>query len=88
MAKDLELLNLRSNQQAQILDQYRGNMYNLELRQNLLIKMMEEKGFFSSGEFEKRWPLYLKNDVGVIGPDGIMEGSLKIHFYPEEKENA
>lgn len=46
--------------------------------------MMEEKGVFAEGEFDKRWPLYLKNDIGMVGPDGMMEGSLKIHFYGGE----
>lgn len=78
-----ELLSLRSAQQNQILDQYRMNIYNIDLRINLIIKMMEEKGIFVAGEFDKRWPLFLKNDVGAIGPDGIMAGSLKTHFYGE-----
>jgi len=81
MSEDLERLNLRIAQQSQILDQYRMNIYNLELRINLVIKMMEEKGVFASGEFDKRWPLYLSNDVGAIGQDGVMEGSLSIKFY-------
>ncbi len=81
MAENNELLTLKTNQQSQILEQYRGNIYNLELRQNLFVKMMEEKGIFVAGEFEKRWPLYLKNDVGMIGPDGKMEGSCRIKFY-------
>jgi hypothetical protein len=68
-------------QQGQILDQYRVNIYTEELKFGLLIKMLEEKGIFAQGEFDKRWPLYLKNDVGVVGPDGLMEGSLKVHFY-------
>ena len=42
---------------------------------------MEEKGIFAKEEFDKRWPLYLKNDIGMVGPDGIMEGSLCIKFY-------
>ena len=88
MAENTELLTLKTNQQSQILDQYRGNIYNLELRQSLIVRMMEEKGIFATGEFEKRWPLFLKNDIGIVGPDGMMEGSLKIHFYPEEKEHA
>lgn len=88
MAENNELLTLKTNQQSQILDQYRGNIYNLELRQSLIVKMMEEKGIFATGEFDKRWPLFLKNDIGMIGPDGIMEGSLKIYFYPEEKKHA
>lgn len=74
-------LNLKISQQGQILEQYRVNIYNLELRVNLLIKMLEEKGHFIPKEFEKRWPAYLKHDVGVPGSDGIMEGSLKVTFY-------
>jgi hypothetical protein len=81
MSEDLERLNLRTAQQSQILDQYRMNIYNMELRINLVIKMMEEKGVFASGEFDKRWPLYLSNDVGAIGPDGVMEGSMRVNFY-------
>lgn len=80
-AEDLERLNLRTAQQSQILDQYRMSIYTLELRINLVIKMLEEKGLFAPEEFEKRWPLYLGNDIGAIGPDGVMEGSLKVHFY-------
>ena len=76
-----ETLSLRAAQQNQILDQYRMNIYNIDLRINLIIKMMEEKGVFTTGEFDKRWPLFLKNDIGAIGPDGIMEGSLKVNFY-------
>ena len=73
---------LRFNQVGQMLDEYRMKMYNLELRLNLLIKILEEKGIMAGGEYEKRWPLYLKNDIGVIGPDGVMEGgTLKIKFY-------
>jgi hypothetical protein len=81
MAENNELLTLKTNQQSQILDQYRGNIYNLELRQSLIVRMMEEKGIFATGEFDKRWPLFLKNDIGMVGPDGIMEGSLRIKFY-------
>jgi len=81
MAENTELLTLKTNQQGQILDQYRGNIYNLELRQTLIVRMMEEKGIFATGEFEKRWPLFLKNDIGMVGPDGMMEGSLKVKFY-------
>lgn len=88
MAENNELLTLKTNQQSQILDQYRGNIYNLELRVSLIIKMMEEKGIFTQGEYENRWPLFLKNDIGMVGPDGKMEGTLKIHFYPEENKNA
>lgn len=81
MTEKNEILTLRQAQQAQILDQYRASIYNLELRFGLLIKMLEEKGVLAGGEYDKRWPLYLKNDVGVLGPDGIMEGSLRITFY-------
>ena len=81
MADSNELLSLRIAQMNQIIDQYRMNIYNLDLRISLVIKMMEEKGVFANQEFEKRWPLFLKNDVGAIGPDGVMEGSLKVHFY-------
>ena len=81
MPESTELLSLRTAQQGQVLDQYRMNIYNLELRVNLLIKMMEEKGIMAAEEFDKRWPLFLKNDVGAIGADGIMEGSLKVNFY-------
>ena len=73
--------NLKFSQVGQILDQYRMNIYNLELRQNLLIKMLEEKGIFVAGEYEKRWPQYLKNDVGVLGENGQMEGSLRVKMY-------
>ena len=81
MPNDSEILNLRLAQQGQILDQYRLNLYNIELKIGLVVKMMEEKGVFALGEFDKRWPLFLKNDVGVLGPDGVMEGNLKIAFY-------
>jgi len=81
MSEDLERLNLRTTQQSQILDQYRMNIYNMELRTNLVIKMMEEKGVFAAGEFDKRWPLYLSNDIGAIGPNGVMDGSLRVKFY-------
>jgi hypothetical protein len=81
MPNDTELLNLRLSQQTQILDQYRLNLYNMELKIGLIVKMMEEKGVFALGEFDKRWPLFLKNDVGVLGPDGVMEGDIKISFY-------
>ena len=81
MPNNNELLNLKVSQQEQMLDQYRINIYILELRTNLLIKLLEEKGIMAPGEFEKRWPLYLTNDVGAIGPNGMMEGSLKVIFY-------
>jgi len=80
MAEDTNAL--RFNQVGQMLDEYRMKIYNLELRINLLVKILEEKGIMAGGEYEKRWPIYLKNDIGVIGPDGVMEGgTLKIKFY-------
>jgi hypothetical protein len=78
---DINGLSLLANQQQQIIDQYRTGIYTLELQQNLIIKMLEEKGIFAKEEFAKRWPLYLKNDIGVTGPDGQMDGILKISFY-------
>ena len=78
---DINGLSLLANQQQQIIDQYRTGIYTLELQQNLIIKMLEEKGIFAKEEFAKRWPLYLKNDIGVMGPDGQMDGILKISFY-------
>jgi hypothetical protein len=79
--KTIEMLMLGINQQQQILDQYRVNIYNLELKLNLFIKMIEEKGVFAAGELDKRWPLYLKNDIGVIDQNGVMSGSLKVTFF-------
>lgn len=81
MAENAQILNLQIAQLNQISEQYRVNLYNTELRFNLLLKMLEEKGIFMGGELDKRWPIYLKNDVGVPGPDGIMEGSLRHKFY-------
>ena len=85
MAETLEMLTLRTAQQGQILEQYRADIFNLQLRQNLVVKILEEKGTLAQGEFEQRWPLYLKNDVGVVGSDGIMEGSLRVSWYGESK---
>lgn len=81
MPENVETLSLKLGQHNQILDQYRATIYNLELRMTLFNKMLEEKGVLAEGEFEKRWPQFLKNEVGIIGPDGIMEGSLAIKFY-------
>jgi hypothetical protein len=81
MAESLEILSLKTNQQGQILDQYRASIYTLELKLTLLNKMFEEKGIFAHDEFDKRWPLFLKNDVGAVDETGIMQGSLLIHFY-------
>jgi hypothetical protein len=74
---------LRFNQQQGDLDQYRMNIYNIELRFDLLLKMLEEKGMLAKDEFNKRWPLYLKNEIGVMGQDGKMDGVLKITMYGE-----
>lgn len=83
MAESVEILSLRTVQQGQILEQYRSDIFNMQLRQNLIVKMLEERGILAVNEFETRWPQYLKNDVGVVGPDGIMEGSLKVSFFQE-----
>jgi hypothetical protein len=80
-AQALEIGILRDSQQQQILDQYRVAIYNLELKNELLVKMLEEKGIMAKNELNQRWPLYLKNDIGVIGPDGKMEGNLKVTIY-------
>jgi hypothetical protein len=77
----IDTLMLRTLQQQQILDQYRVAIYNLELRFALLTKMMEEKGIMAKGEFDTRWPVYLKNDVGVLDQNGKMEGTLRVSFY-------
>ena len=87
MPESVETISLRTGQLAQIQDQFRVELYNLQLRFDLLIKMMEEKGMLVQGEFEKRWPLYLKNDIGVMGPDGMMEGRCMINFYGMEGVN-
>lgn len=56
-------------------------MYTTELRFNLLLKMFEEKGILVKDEFDKRWPIYLKNDIGAIGEDGVMQGNLRVTMY-------
>ena len=81
MAENIELLSLRINQQTQVLEENRMAMYNQELRLALLIKILEEKGVLVAGEFDKRWPLYLKNDVGAMGPGNIMEGTLRVSKF-------
>lgn len=81
MAESNETLSLKINQLAQITEQNRVAIYNLELKNALLIKMLEEKGLMAISEFEKRWPLYLRKDVGVVGQDGVMDGFLKTTFY-------
>jgi len=81
MPENMETLTMRTAQQGQILDQYRNSIYTSELRFGLLLKILEEKGIMVKDEFNKRWPLYLKNDIGIIGPDGIMEGVCLTTFY-------
>ena len=44
-------------------------------------KILEEKGLLCRGEFEQRWPLYLKNEVGIVDESGRMEGNLQVTFY-------
>jgi len=65
----------------QLLDRQRIQVYNNQIKFQLLVKMLEEKGVMAPGELEKRWPLYLKNDIGAVGPDKVMAGSLKVTFY-------
>jgi hypothetical protein len=81
MPESLEILSLKTNQLSQVQEQARSEIYNLQLKTDLLIKMLEEKGLMAEGEFNKRWPLYLKNNIGAIGPDGLMEGTCKVAFY-------
>jgi len=83
-----DIINLKIAQLNQIIDQYRMNIYQLELKLNLLVKMFEEKGMMAPTEFEKRWPMYLENDVGAIGPDGMMKGTLKVKIYDLANEKA
>jgi hypothetical protein len=84
MPESIESLTMKIAQQGQIIDQYRNSIYKAEVRFELLIKMLEEKKFFAKGEYGTRFPIYLKNDIGVIGPDGVMEGSLKISLYENQ----
>ena len=81
MAETIDTLSLRSSQQAQILDEYRVAIFTLEQKFALLVRMIEERGFMAKGEFDKRWPICLRNDIGVLGPDGVMEGSLTVRRY-------
>ena len=85
LGRGLESTVLRDNQHQQIIEQYRSNIYTLELKFDLLIKMFEEKGLFAKEEFSKRWPLYLKNDIGVLGSDGkISNGKMKVTMYEDK----
>lgn len=84
MAESVESLSIRTAQMTQILDEYRVTIYTLDQKFNLLIKMLEEKGLMAKDEFNKRWPIFLKNDIGVLGPEGVMEGSLMVKFYGQE----
>jgi hypothetical protein len=84
MSDNLELVNLKIAQLGQIVEQYRVDIYHEGLRAELLHKMLEEKGILIKDEFNKRWPQYLENDVGVINPaTGVMSGSLKTKIYGE-----
>lgn len=84
MSDNLELVNLKIAQLGQIVEQYRVDMYHNGLRADLLHKILEEKGILIKDEFNKRWPLYLENDIGVINQaTGVMSGSLKIHMFGE-----
>jgi len=84
-AQVLEQNQLIANQQQQIIDQYRINIFNMELRTTLLIKMLEEKGIMAKEELNQRWPLYLKSEVGVLESTGKMAGELKVTLYGAEK---
>lgn len=88
MAESVESLSIRTAQMAQILDEYRVTIYTMEQKQALLVKMLEEKGMMAKDEFNKRWPIYLKNDIGILGPDGVMDGSVKITQYGQEGATA
>jgi len=81
MAESIEVLSLRTSQQNQVMEQFRTGQYTNELRFSLLLKLLEEKKILVPREFDNRWPLFLKNEVGVVGPDGVMEGTLAVHFY-------
>jgi len=81
MAESIESLSIRIAQMTQILDEYRINIYTMDQKTQLLIKMLEEKGIMAKDEFNKRWPIYLKNDIGILGPDGMMDGNLFVRFY-------
>ena len=72
---------LTMSYQKQLIDKMRLNAYHTELKFNLLMKILEEKSILAGQELDKRWPLYLKNDIGAIGPDGVMAGSLKVTFF-------
>ena|SRR6056297_3409811 len=86
MHNTINSLKLQISQLSQILEQYRSNIYNDDLKIILTIKLLEEKGILLSNEFDKRWPMFLKNDIGVKGENGIMEGSLKVNFYGVEED--
>jgi len=68
----------------QLIDRLRNSTNEDDLKLSLLIKMLEEKGVIAVGEVDKRWPQYLKHDVGAIGPDGKMSGTLSVRFYNEK----
>jgi hypothetical protein len=88
MPESIESLSVRLGQMTQILDEYRVGIFTLDQKLSLLIKMLEEKHLMATGEFDKRWPIYLKSEVGILGSDGVMEGSLKVTFYGQEGVTA
>jgi predicted transcriptional regulator YheO len=84
---EIEQANLRFTQISQTENQTRQEMFNTQTRFDLLVRMLEEKGIMANGEFQKRWPLYLKNVVGVADSDGIMRpGKPKVTFYGNKKK--
>ena len=54
MPENMESLTMKMAQVGQIIDQYRVEIYNSELRMNLMIKILEEKGIMVKDEFTKR----------------------------------
>ena len=60
---------------------YRGNLEMLRLKISLLRTMLSQRGILPYADFDRRFKQHLRNDVGVVERDGIMQGSLKIKFY-------
>lgn len=69
----------------QLIDKMRIQQYNMELKQQLLIKMLEERKILADNELDRRWPQYLISDIGALGPEGKMEGVLKVTFFGDVK---
>jgi hypothetical protein len=74
-------LGLGYQQQQGINEEYRRQIFFLEHKVNMLCKMLGETNVMAKDAVETRWPLYLENDVGVVGQDGKMKGSVKVTFY-------